>query len=71
MKLAVYDTGYGLSVAEDVGMEIPTICMLQHRFFKVQLPEDNGDIEAWEERFYAQKKILMDMVAAYNELNNK
>lgn len=71
MKLAIYDTGYGLSVAPEitdengeVQSEVFTPAVVGSRFFKVKLPDSGPN---WETEWETQKKVLRDMVDAYNE----
>lgn len=73
-KLASYDTGFGLSIApiivDECGNEqetVSTIEVVTTRLFKVELPDQNLPSDEWDRQWQLQKKIVQDMIDAYNE----
>ena len=67
MKLAVYDSGFGLSVGPCSGeAETSTLAMVHNRFFKLYLPDITLPSEVWDAEFDKQKKLVIEMVEAWN-----
>lgn len=66
MRVVIYDLGNGLIVAPEVPQEcfLPSVWVLQNALLRIKLPDAKGTY--WDQQWEAQKKILGDMVTAYN-----